>query len=301
FGYAGMFVISVASIKGGMNHFVLVVPVLDQNLYYMGANLTSAGFASALYNMIPAITFIMAIIIRYAAQSRKLIKSRHSQAKIVGSLVTVVGALLMILYKGPVVEFVSYEGNEPRAIVSLQSNTLETYSAELSLTTLICLTGAAMSAVVTLAVEGFRAKPWTIGWDMRLVTAIYSGVVCSGVAYYVQGMVMKERGPVFVTAFNPLCMIITAVLGSIILAEEITLGRDPDAFLLETCSVIGAVIIVVGLYSLIWGKSKDQAKQSSERTAPEGTLQLPIAASDVGKFGSNGQVTLIEINAPKNP
>ncbi|RWW71225.1 hypothetical protein BHE74_00021050, partial [Ensete ventricosum] len=179
FGYAGMFVISVASIKGGMNHFVLVV----------------------------------------------------------------------------------YEGNEPRAIVSLQSNTLETYSAELSLTTLICLTGAAMSAVVTLAVEGFRAKPWTIGWDMRLVTAIYS--------------VRSEQ----ILANTP----------------------DPDAFLLETCSVIGAVIIVVGLYSLIWGKSKDQAKQSSERTAPEGTLQLPIAASDVGKFGSNGQVTLIEINAPKIP
>lgn len=49
--------------------------------------------------------------------------------------------------------------------------------------------------------------------------------MCSGVAYYIQGIVMKERGPVFVTAFNPLCMIITALMGSIILAEEITLGR----------------------------------------------------------------------------
>ncbi|CAL9061523.1 unnamed protein product [Musa banksii] len=353
FGYAGMFVISVASIKRGMNHFVLVVyrnaiaalfiapfalwferktrpemtviiflkiaalallePVLDQNLYYMGANLTSAGFASALYNMIPAITFIMAIVLRI---EKLRIKSRHSQAKIVGSLVTVVGALLMILYKGPVIEFVWSKGRSHRDTATsqssgnwltgiflllgsclcwssffiLQSNTLETYSAELSLTTLICLMGAAMSAVVTLAVEGFSVKPWTIGWDMRLVTAIYSGVVCSGVAYYVQGIVMKERGPVYVTAFNPLCMIITAVLGSIILAEEITLG-----------SVIGAVIIVVGLYSLIWGKSKDQAKQSSERTAAERTLQLPIAATDAGKFGSSGQVSLIEINAPKNP
>lgn len=49
--------------------------------------------------------------------------------------------------------------------------------------------------------------------------------MCSGVTYYVQGLVMKERGPVFVTAFNPLCMIIVAVLGSIILGDEITLGR----------------------------------------------------------------------------
>ena len=51
------------------------------------------------------------------------------------------------------------------------------------------------------------------------------GVVCSGVAFFVQGIVTETRGPVFVTAFQPLCMIITAVLGSVILKEETTLGR----------------------------------------------------------------------------
>lgn len=54
---------------------------------------------------------------------------------------------------------------------------------------------------------------------------ILQGVVCSGIAYYVQGVVNKARGPVFVTAFSPLCMIITAVLGAIILAEQVHLGR----------------------------------------------------------------------------
>lgn len=141
----------------------------------------------------------------------------------------------------------------------MQANTLESYPAKLSLATWICFMGAVLSGAVTLIMEGLNAKPWSIGWDMRLFTAFYSvtlirfcpkrpnvhfslhsfivcdnrmliyvgvqGVMCSGVAYYVQGIVMKERGPVFVTAFNPLCMIITAVLGSIILGEEITLGR----------------------------------------------------------------------------
>ena len=51
------------------------------------------------------------------------------------------------------------------------------------------------------------------------------GVFCSGLAYYVQGIIMKDRGPVFVTAFNPLSMIIVAVLGSFILAEQMYLGR----------------------------------------------------------------------------
>nr|XP_010926421.1 WAT1-related protein At2g39510 isoform X5 [Elaeis guineensis] len=55
-------------------------------------------------------------------------------------------------------------------------------------------------------------------------TISVEGIMCSGIAYYIQGTVMKERGPVFMTAFNPLCMIIVAIMGSIILAEEITLG-----------------------------------------------------------------------------
>ena len=38
------------------------------------------------------------------------LKQRRSQAKVIGTLVTVVGALLMILYKGPVIEFVWSKG-----------------------------------------------------------------------------------------------------------------------------------------------------------------------------------------------
>lgn len=50
------------------------------------------------------------------------------------------------------------------------------------------------------------------------------GIVSSSLAYYVQGRVMEKAGPVFVTAFSPLMMIIVAVMGSFILAEKIYLG-----------------------------------------------------------------------------
>uniref|UniRef100_A0A1D1ZDJ0 WAT1-related protein n=1 Tax=Anthurium amnicola TaxID=1678845 RepID=A0A1D1ZDJ0_9ARAE len=323
FGYAGMYVISVASLKRGMNHYVLVVyrngiaaavmapfafwferkvrpkmtlscflkimllallePVLDQNFYYAGANYTNASFSAALYNMLPAVTFVMAIMLR---MEKIKIKKLHSQAKVIGTLITVAGALVMIMYKGRIIEFVWTKGRAHHAaagsqdgrhwllgtfmlIVScccwsaffvVQSNTLRSYPAELSLTTWICVMGTAQSTAVTL-VMARTGNPWAIGFDMRLLTAAYSGIMCSGIAYYVQGMVIKERGPVFVTAFNPLCMIVVAALGSFILAEEINLGR-----------VIGAVIIVVGLYMLIWGKSKEYSLEASGK---EATLELP--------------------------
>lgn len=51
------------------------------------------------------------------------------------------------------------------------------------------------------------------------------GVICSGLAYYIQGIIMKDRGPVFVSAFSPLCMVIVAIMSSFILGEKLFLGR----------------------------------------------------------------------------
>uniref|UniRef100_A0A0A9G9N8 WAT1-related protein n=1 Tax=Arundo donax TaxID=35708 RepID=A0A0A9G9N8_ARUDO len=124
-------------------------------------------------------------------------------------------------------------------------------------------------------------KAWSIGFDMRLFTAVYSGIMCSGVAYYVQGIVIKERGPVFVTAFSPLCMIIVTVLGSFILSEVITLGR-----------LIGAIIIVVGLYALIWGKNNDHVKQidNEDKFEKHRTFELPFSTMDVKKTSTVGNI-----------
>ncbi|XP_044421082.1 WAT1-related protein At1g21890 isoform X2 [Triticum aestivum] len=329
-GFAGMYIIAVASLKAGMSHFVLVVyrnlvatavmapfalyfergqrpkmtitiflkimglaflePVIDQNLYFMGAKLTSAGFATALVNILPAVTFVLALLLR---MEKVRLRSLHSQAKIAGTVLTVAGAVLMVLYHGPIVQFPWTKGQHHAtasgqgaggaadardwlngtimviiACVAwacffiLQSNTLRSYPAELSLTVLICGMGSLMSGAIALVAERANTQAWVIGFDMRLFTAVYAGIVCSGVAYYVQGIVSRQRGPVFVTAFNPLCMIITAVMGSIILKEEINLG-----------SVIGAAIIVGGLYFLIWGKSKDEISKAggSSKGAGQGS------------------------------
>ncbi|KAK8931394.1 WAT1-related protein [Platanthera zijinensis] len=77
-------------------------PVLDQNLYFMGAQQTSAGFASSLENIIPAIALLIALLFRVEKID---IRQRHGQAKIIGAVVTIAGTILMILYKGPVVKF----------------------------------------------------------------------------------------------------------------------------------------------------------------------------------------------------
>lgn len=71
-------------------------------------------------------------------------------------------------------------------------------------------------------------KCWqlALGLALLMIREVFmQGVVCSGFAYYIQAVIMKERGPVFVTAFSPLTMILVAIMGSFILSETLYLGR----------------------------------------------------------------------------
>jgi len=198
-------------------------------------------------------------------------QSIRSAAKVVGTVTTVGGIMVMTLVKGPALDLFWTKGPSAQNTVGtdihssikgavlvtigcfsyacfmiLQAITLKTYPAELSLATWICLIGTIEGVVVALVMEKGNPSVWAIGWDTKLLTITYSGIVCSALGYYIGGVVMKTRGPVFVTAFKPLCMIVVAIMSSIIFDEQMYLGR-----------ALGATVICVGLYLVIWGKAKD--------------------------------------------
>ncbi|KAI5395387.1 WAT1-related protein At2g37460 [Lathyrus oleraceus] len=251
----------------------LLEPVIDQNLYFLGMKYTTATFAAAMTNMLPAFTFILAVILRLEKIN---IKSIRSQAKVLGTITTVAGAMMMSLVKGPILleAFGNKSHNHDSGAVTsqhaiaggvlisigciswacffnLQAITLQTYPAPLSLSSWICLMGTIEGAAVASVMEWGHPSVWSIKWDMRLLSTIYTGLFCSGLSYYLQGVVMKTRGPVFVTTFNPFSMVIVAIFGYFLLAEQMFLGR-----------AIGAFIICLGLYLVVWGKSKDYDNSS---------------------------------------
>lgn len=338
-GLAGMDIISKAALNEGMSNYVFVVyrhavatlviapfaialdkkirpkmttaifakimllsllePVIDQNLYFLGMKYTTATFAAAMANVLPAITFVMACIFRL---EKVRLMSIRSQAKIIGTLATVAGAMIMTLVRGPNLDLpwtkVMTDPARQQSEVNLQHSikgalmitvgcfswacfmilqavTLRTYPAELSLTAWICLLGTAQGAAVALVMEKGNSAAWAIKWDTKFLAAAYSGIFCSGIAYYVQGVIMKERGPVFVTAFSPLSMVIVAIMSSFILAEQMFLGR-----------VVGAIVIVMGLYLVVWGKKKDY------RSPSEGEEEIPVKQSTNGNDMNSGNSSL---------
>ena len=64
---------------------------------------------------------------------------------------------------------------------------------------------------------------------------------------------VKQRGPLFVSVFSPLMLLMVAVLSSLLLGEKLHLG-----------TALGAVLIVMGLYAVLWGKGREAAAEAAK-------------------------------------
>lgn len=121
----------------------------------------------------------------------------------------------------------------------------ENFASPYTSTAMMSLMASLECLVVGAAVER-KAAGWAVGWDIRLVAAFYTvrtstaflpltfrrrmtqppqGIVGSGFAFGLMSWCIQRRGPLFVSMFSPLLLVIVAVLGWAILSEKIYLGR----------------------------------------------------------------------------
>ncbi|TXG53329.1 hypothetical protein EZV62_022498 [Acer yangbiense] len=69
-----------------------------QNCVFTGVNYSSPTLGSAMANLVPAFTFLLAVIFR---MEKLDLRSLRSQIKVMGTLVSILGALIVTFYKGP--------------------------------------------------------------------------------------------------------------------------------------------------------------------------------------------------------
>ncbi|BAT86831.1 hypothetical protein VIGAN_05014800 [Vigna angularis var. angularis] len=252
---------------------------LAQNFYLRALSLTSATFASAMANLVPGITFIMAVCF---GLERLNLRTTFGKAKIMGTLIGIGGAMVLTFVKGKDIEIGTFHfnllpenGAHPQvqatgggaktvmgalcALASgvsyafwliIQAKMSERYPHPYSSTALMSLWGALVSIMFALFVER-DWNQWRLGWNIRLWTAAYAGIVVSGIMVVVISWCIRMRGPLFASVFNPLMLVIVALAGSTMLKEKLHLG-----------CIIGAVLIVCGLYMVLWGKSKEMKKNN---------------------------------------
>ncbi|KAJ1419927.1 WAT1-related protein [Sesbania bispinosa] len=238
---------------------------LFQNLYFESLALISATFASAVYNLIPAVTFILAV----ACGFEKLnFQSAGGKAKVLGTITGISGAMMLTFLKGVEINIWTFHinllhknansgtlnsdsGSKLLGIfcglgscfcfalwLIIQAKMSKEYPNHHSSTALMSFMGAIQATVFALCVEKDWSQ-WRLGWSIRLLTA-------------------AMRGPLYASVFNPLMLVLVAIAGSLMLDENLYLG-----------SVIGAVLIVIGLYMVLWGKSKEMKKVTHLEITPE--------------------------------
>ncbi|KAG0461965.1 hypothetical protein HPP92_020441 [Vanilla planifolia] len=251
----------------------------NQGFYLLGLDNTSPTFASAIQNSVPAITFLMAAALRI---EKVRIKRRDGIAKVAGTVACVAGATVITLYKGPTVfspsarpvttgtdlAAVAADGNGKNWTLGcvylmghclswsgwlvLQAPVLKKYPARLSVTAYTCFFGVIQFLLIAVFVE-HDTKAWVFTSGSELFTILYAGFVASGIAFAVQIWCIDRGGPVFVAVYQPVQTFVVAIMASMVLGEEFYLG-----------GIIGAVLIVIGLYLVLWGKSEEKSIAGKE-------------------------------------
>ncbi|CAA2998013.1 WALLS ARE THIN 1 [Olea europaea subsp. europaea] len=244
----------------------------NQGFYLLGLENTSPTFASAIQNSVPAITFLMAVLLRI---EKVRLKRKDGISKVAGTILCVAGASVITLYKGPTI----YSPAPPLQSASpmflalgdakgknwtlgciflighclswsgwlvLQAPVLKKYPARLSFTSYQCFFGVIQFLLIAAFIER-DAQAWLIHSGGELFSVFYAGVVASGIAFAVQIWCIDRGGPVFVAVYQPVQTLVVAIMASIALGEEFYLG-----------GIIGAVLIIAGLYLVLWGKNEEK-------------------------------------------
>ncbi|KAL2461678.1 nodulin MtN21/EamA-like transporter family protein [Abeliophyllum distichum] len=258
----------------------LVGITANQGFYLLGLYYASSTFASAMQNLVPAITFIMAST--FGCEQVNIMR-KDGLAKILGTIASVGGATIITLYKG---SLILHQSSQPVGTnleqdtffnstnlqnwtwgcifllghclswsgwMVLQAPILKKYPAKLSLTSFTCFFGLIQFLFIAAFVER-DPKHWQIQSSEEIFTILYAGVLSSGIVLALQTWCIQKGGPVFIASFQPVQTVLVAGMAFVVLGDQLYSG-----------GVIGAALIMVGLYLVLWGKTEEKRNQNQDK------------------------------------
>ncbi|KAM7525566.1 hypothetical protein LguiA_015468 [Lonicera macranthoides] len=269
---------------------------LFQTLQLRGINLTSPATATAMPNLGPGFIFVIA----WALGLEKVkLSSKYSKCKIVGTLLCVIGALIMSIMHSTISDHFETEPNlispsdSPShhynnsfnkdkiigcvylisailvlsSVVVLQAATLGDFPAPISMCAITSLIGVVITGVVQLIQEHTIETGWPLLSVQYLIGYSLLAGSISGACSSFSGWAMKKRGPVLVSMFSPIGSVISVIL-SLFLGDSIDLG-----------SLLGMFVMFTGLYFVLWAKGKEDIStrdNNNKNLESESDVEKPL-------------------------
>uniref|UniRef100_A0A0D9YRK5 WAT1-related protein n=1 Tax=Oryza glumipatula TaxID=40148 RepID=A0A0D9YRK5_9ORYZ len=159
-------------------------------------------------------------------------------------------------------------------VIGTVTPVLKKYPARLSMLALTLAFGLVQFLAIAAFWENDIGK-WRLHSGEELFTILYAGLVASGVALSLQIWCIDRGGALFTAIFQPVQTVMVAIMAAVILGD-----------LLYTGGIIGAVLIVIGLYLVLWGKNEEKKSNSnqpdlSRHLLSEESSRPTIVTSDV--------------------
>ncbi|KAG6719899.1 hypothetical protein I3843_03G031900 [Carya illinoinensis] len=169
-------------------------------------------------------------------------------AKVVGTVVSISGALVVVLYEGPTLISISSQlpslslpfilgSSQTNWVVGglllaveclmfsiwyiVQTQVMKMYPSEIIVSFLYNLCGTIISAPTSLMAET-NMNAWRLKPDIALVAIVYSGISSSFMAVD-HSWGLRLKGPVYISIFKPLSIAIAAAMGVIFLGDALYL------------------------------------------------------------------------------
>ncbi|XP_074571692.1 WAT1-related protein At3g30340-like isoform X2 [Curcuma longa] len=215
---------------------------LTQYLFFLGLEQTSATFACAFLNIAPVCTFLISLATRMEFVD---LKTKEGRAKAVGTLVCFLGVLVLTLYKG-----VALNSGSAAIGGSSRMGGAE-YGSRKWLTGSIAVIAGCVSWSAWFPLQARLGRKYPALCSCTALVFLLSFLQAASLSLATQRgasvWILRKKMEIATVIFS----ILVAVIDFAFLHEQVYIG-----------SVLGSVLVIAGLYSLLWGKNKEAGKGS---------------------------------------
>ncbi|GAB4835645.1 hypothetical protein Ancab_000553 [Ancistrocladus abbreviatus] len=249
----------------------------NQVFYFLGLKKSTATISCAMTNILPAITFILAVPFGLEVLG---IKRRTGQVKVLGTLVCVGGAMLLSFYHGHTIGIGQSSIRWKYADTITKHNaTSASSNGSFFLGPLLLLVGNVSWAIwFILQAKASKtfAAPYTSTALMCFMASIYCSVIaaCSNHKLSAWSLSSRIRTIASLYAYSPPCY------WSLWLYSA-------GCYLRRNSTSERSLLIVLGLYTVLWGNNKEMNERNNEDGDDAGVQKDNLELPQVVHFNGN--------------